>query len=638
MTKDQAKTIVDYAIDDLKKKFPSKTTLEISKLFDNSSNPAILSQDDKNSILKAFGVKQFWLVLKQMGYHITGKRNDLFEIKKVQNTLENNAIIIDSTQKKVTKEQQTQLTIQNESKTQKTIDKMKCNKNIHDRIESLLKELNKGLIEKNEAMRLALLAAVSGESIFFLGLPGTAKSMVSRRLKLAFDLDEKNSYFEYLMNQFSTPDEVFGPVSLKALENDEYKRIVDGYLPTAEIAFLDEIWKASPAIQNTLLTIINEKKFHNGNEVMNVPLKVLVAASNELPTPNMGLEALWDRFLLRLIVNPVSENSFFDVVLAPTKNEEPATLNKITANELKQWQDEIDKIEVPEDIRNVITSIREEVQLYNQKQKDNKADEIYVSDRRWKKIIHILRTSAFLNRRDAVDLMDLQLIEYCIWNNSEQIEYVKNNVVRKCIGDNGLNFSMDLDDLENEIKEFDDYVSKQFYVKQDKLKMVKMNTGDMAYELVSPFEYSWDDVYYISQTGGYYKQSKDVIGKNVAENVTELPNKISLQENGRPKEVEIKMVKEEGNWVKDSNVFNFKYELRGRQEEANKTFDKIKQNVDDSKQNIETFEKENGQALNENLFADSEVYKIVFKEIAKTKLDLEKIQKKLEDVRKRYME
>ena len=120
--------------------------------------------------------------------------------------------------------------------------------------------------------------------------------------------------------------------------------------------------------------------------------------------------------------------------------------------------------------------------------------------------------------------------------------------------------------------------------------------------------------------------------------VIELPNKISLQENGRPKEVEIKMVKEKGNWVKDSNVFNFKYELRGRQKEANKTFDKIKQKVDDSKQNIETFEKEKGQALNENLFADSEVYKIVFKEIAKTKLDLEKIQKKLEDVRKRYME
>lgn len=562
MTKDQAKTIVDYAIDDLKKKFPSKTTLEISKLFDNSSNPAILSQDDKNSILKAFGVKQFWLVLKQMGYHITGKRNDLFEIKKVQNTLENNAIIIDSTQKKVTKEQQTQLTIQNESKTQKTIDKMKCNKNIHDRIESLLKELNKGLIEKNEAMRLALLAAVSGESIFFLGLPGTAKSMVSRRLKLAFDLDEKNSYFEYLMNQFSTPDEVFGPVSLKALENDEYKRIVDGYLPTAEIAFLDEIWKASPAIQNTLLTIINEKKFHNGNEVMNVPLKVLVAASNELPTPNMGLEALWDRFLLRLIVNPVSENSFFDVVLAPTKNEEPATLNKITANELKQWQDEIDKIEVPEDIRNVITSIREEVQLYNQKQKDNKADEIYVSDRRWKKIIHILRTSAFLNGRNAVDLMDLQLIEYCIWNKSEQIKYVKKDVIRKCIGENGLDVAMDLDDIENEIKKFDDYVS-----------------------------------------GEFYKRSK-------------------------------------GNWVKNSKVFNsdLKYELQGRQKEANKTFDKIKQKVDDSKQNIETFEKENGQALNENLFADSEVYKIVFKEINNTKLNLEKIQKKLEDVRKRYME
>ena len=131
---------------------------------------------------------------------------------------------------------------------------------IHNRICSLLEILNDGLFGKEEAIKLALLAAISGESIFFLGAPGCAKSMIARRVARAFKTDKSDSkgvkYFEYLMNQYSTPEDVFGPLSLKSLENDEYRRVTTGFLPEADVAFLDEIWKASPAIQNTLLTII----------------------------------------------------------------------------------------------------------------------------------------------------------------------------------------------------------------------------------------------------------------------------------------------------------------------------------------------------------------------------------------------
>ena len=174
-----------------------------------------------------------------------------------------------------------------------------------DRIKQLLEQLNERVYEKEHIIALSLLSAIAGESIFLLGPPGIAKSMVARRLKLAF---RGANAFEYLMSRFSTPDEIFGPVSISKLKDeDTYERMVNGYLPTADVVFLDEIWKAGPAIQNALLTVINEKIYRNGLFSLQVPLKGLIAASNELPAIDQGLEALWDRFLVRLLVNGVED-------------------------------------------------------------------------------------------------------------------------------------------------------------------------------------------------------------------------------------------------------------------------------------------------------------------------------------------
>ena len=227
--------------------------------------------------------------------------------------------------------------------------------NLSDRIKTLLKYLNQNLYGKEEAVRLALLSAVAGESIFFIGLPGTAKSMISRRIAAAFRdfykdgkfSTENGGYFEYLMNEFSTPDEICGPVDLSALNDkpSRYTRQTKGYLPSAKVAFLDEIWKSGPAILNTLLTIVNERIFHNGSEIEKVPLISLAAASNELPEKNRGLEALWDRFILRVSVNPVSkEEDFFKVV--DDGNTEVISTAELTAvllstADVESWQPEI---------------------------------------------------------------------------------------------------------------------------------------------------------------------------------------------------------------------------------------------------------------------------------------------------------
>ena len=318
-----------------------------------------------------------------------------------------------------------------------------------ERFKQLLGEMNRGIYEKETEISLSLLAALAGESIILLGPPGVAKSMVARQLKTAFRAAQS---FEYLMSRFSIPDEIFGPVSIQKLKtSDTYERAVEGYLPTADVVFLDEIWKAGPAIQNTLLTVINEKIFRNGNREMHLPLKLLVAASNELPAKGEGLEALWDRFVIRIESRPIKLEKNFRAMLLEVKSEEQRTSevkseergvkeqssaaegkansNAITAEEYAGWTERIDKIGVKIEVLDAISAIRKSLRAVNVDEAAERRN-IYVSDRRWKNIIRLLRTSAFMQDREEVDICDLLPIYHCLWQEPEERDAIRNIVIR----------------------------------------------------------------------------------------------------------------------------------------------------------------------------------------------------------------
>lgn len=324
-----------------------------------------------------------------------------------------------------------------------------------ERFKQLLGEMNRGIYEKETEISLSLLAALAGESIILLGPPGVAKSMVARQLKTAF-MDAQS--FEYLMSRFSTPDEIFGPVSIQKLKtSDTYERAVEGYLPTADVVFLDEIWKAGPAIQNTLLTVINEKIFRNGNREMHLPLKLLVAASNELPAKGEGLEALWDRFVIRIESRPIKLEKNFRAMLldshadflGPTDFTDSTDFSgftgglghadfadnadfsdlKITSEEYAEWTERIDKIGVKIEVLDAIPAIRKSLRAVNVDEAAERRN-IYVSDRRWKNIVRLLRTSAFMQDREEVDICDLLPIYHCLWQEPEERDAIRNIVIR----------------------------------------------------------------------------------------------------------------------------------------------------------------------------------------------------------------
>jgi len=318
---------------------------------------------------------------------------------------------------------------------------------LSERINKLAHALSDGVYEREDTIKLCLLAALAGESVFLLGPPGIAKSLIAKRLIQAFD---NSSYFEYLMTRFSTPEEVFGPLSIQELkDNGRYVRLTEGYLPTAQVVFLDEIWKAGPAILNTLLTVVNEKTFKNGSDIERVPMRLLVSASNELPDEDSGLEALYDRMLVRVFVNRIQNKQNFKSMLTAGTSQE-AEIPKglaITDIEYHQWQKELDKLELTDNAFNKLYELKTMLEETVKKQGSTSESDLYVSDRRWKKAVKLLKASAFFSGRDSVNPLDILLLQDCLWHSPES-----RDVVRSVVKDFALNRAFDQQESKAQIE------------------------------------------------------------------------------------------------------------------------------------------------------------------------------------------
>ncbi|WP_393921642.1 BspA family leucine-rich repeat surface protein, partial [Campylobacter lari] len=314
-------------------------------------------------------------------------------------------------------------------------------------------------------IKLVLLAFFSGKSIFLYGPPGTAKSMITRRSALAFG--EDNHFFTYLMNRFSTPEEVFGPIDIKALKENKLKRLTKGYLPCANFAFLDEIWKSSPAILNTLLTIINEKIYKDGEDNIEVPLYGLICASNEFPAANQGLETLYDRMLIRYEVLPLEQRESFENLVQKRK-QEPINLQEfISLDDLHIIQTKSQEICFIKEALEILLNIKSDIELHNQNLED--IDElIYISDRRYKNIAQLLKVCAYLNDRKEILPIDLALLKHCLWSNE------KDKIIIKEILQKNLSFSNDFIKIKNAIldleNKFDTVIQNKKKSLQEKQK------------------------------------------------------------------------------------------------------------------------------------------------------------------------
>lgn len=273
---------------------------------------------------------------------------------------------------------------------------------LQNKFTDLRTEVSSEVFERNEEISTAVLAIVSKTHHFQIGAPGVAKSLLVDKIVDRIDLGEQG-YFKYLMQNFTVPEEVFGPLNVSQfVDHSIYQMVTNHKLPVALIGFLDEIFKANSSILNTLLMIINEREFVNPT-IETVPLMTLFSASNELPG-DQSLTALWDRMHFRHEVNPIQQSSSFINMLQLSST--PPSFQKITLDELAAAQAEVEKVNVTMDVLETLNNLRLEL----------KAENIEPTGRRWKESLKIIRAQAWMNGNTSTEIADIRPLIHVLWS------------------------------------------------------------------------------------------------------------------------------------------------------------------------------------------------------------------------------
>ena len=286
---------------------------------------------------------------------------------------------------------------------------------INKKLLKLETEINKCFMEREEIVRGLLVTAVARGNLLILGAPGAAKTAIAETLSRQLG----GNFFSRLLTKVSAPEELFGPLSLKALENDQYKRVTVGKLPEADVAVIDEVFKCNSAVLNTLLPIMNERVyFDDSSTAKPIPLQVLVGLSNELPDGGVNgeLAALWDRFDLKYMVDYVKEERNFAAMLK-YNNIKPSTT--ISLQELHSAQQQAEQVNISDDTINALVRLWKEL----------KSQGFIISDRRFRNCLRFLKAHAWLEGRNVVADDDISILSNILWTDPEQIKQSKKIVM-----------------------------------------------------------------------------------------------------------------------------------------------------------------------------------------------------------------
>lgn len=289
------------------------------------------------------------------------------------------------------------------------------------KMQQIYVEMNNLFVERDELIKIMQLAIATGTNLLMLGPPGTAKSAITYELCGRI---ENANYFQWMLNKTSDPSEVFGPFSVKEMENDKFLRITTGKLPEAHIAFMDEVFKSNAPTLNALLTIMNEHIFYNDGKPQPVPLISMFGASNE-PPEDETLDAMYDRFIFRMNVQYIHDAANKKRMHSNYIDGRAGLLGlaaktTISLAELQTLQQAAKAVRVPKDVINKF------IRLIN----DLDRQAIHVSDRRQNECFKIMQGSAVLRGSNVVGLDDFKSLIYVLWEKEEHIPLIESAILK----------------------------------------------------------------------------------------------------------------------------------------------------------------------------------------------------------------
>jgi MoxR-like ATPase len=310
---------------------------------------------------------------------------------------------------------------------------------VREKFAAARKELSSALIERDEEVDLALTALIANEHLLLVGPPGCGKSLLLDSL-LSWTGGTK---FSILLTKFTVPEEVCGPVSLTALKEDRYVRVTTGKLPEADFVFADEVFKASSAILNTLLRILNERVYDAGDGfARKVPLKLCVGASNEWPSPETGkeLSALFDRFLLRKSVAPIRSQAGRQKLLW-TRDHIPKISTTVSPAEVETARRLAAALPWSDDARDALETILRELAK----------EGVQPGDRRQFKTVGAVQAFAYLTGVDEVGPEHLEVAQHCLWDDPAEQPQKVAQVIAKIANPVGMKVTQLLMEVEQVI-------------------------------------------------------------------------------------------------------------------------------------------------------------------------------------------
>jgi len=295
---------------------------------------------------------------------------------------------------------------------------------VAQKVREVGRALDERFLDKSEIVRMLLVTLVAGEHMLIVGPPGTAKSALVRQLARLVDA----RYFEYLLTRFSEPNEIFGPVDIKAFREGTFVRRVEAMLPDAEVVFLDEIFKSNSAILNSLLSILNERRFFTGSATIHVPLCSLFGATNEVPNDD-ALGAIFDRFLVRTLSENLDSFHFHGLVERGLRAEAAALAGGLGDAEgaVKPLVSLAEIRKLQERLPQFMRFSEEFLARYKGLVFQIRSEGVSVSDRRVVKLLKLFAASALVDGRPAADDGDFFVLRH-VWNSPDQIPILEDIV------------------------------------------------------------------------------------------------------------------------------------------------------------------------------------------------------------------